>query len=383
MRRRLYDETHEMFRATVRGFLEREVAPHFLEWERAGVVDTGLYQTAGSLGLMGLGVSEEFGGGGTNDYRFEAILHEELGGSGMLGACQGILNHNVAVAYFRALTNAEQQQRWFPGLASGKLLATVAMTEPGTGSDLSSIATNAVRDGDEFVLNGAKIFISSGTTSDLVIVACRTGSDALPHRNLSLLVVEAGMPGFSRGRNLEKIGQHAADTAELFFDDVRVPMANLIGQEGRGFYHLIDNLAGERLGIASVAVAHAEAAFGWTLEYAKHRHAFGSPIGAFQHNRFTLATMRTELDIARVFVDHQIAAFNEGELTAEEAAEAKWWCTDLNRRVLDACLQLHGGYGYMEEYPIARAWRDGRAMSIYGGTNEIMRDLIGRRVLGV
>ncbi|HMG40250.1 MAG TPA: acyl-CoA dehydrogenase family protein [Acidimicrobiales bacterium] len=383
MRRTLYDEAHELFRKTVRTLIEREVAPHFGDWERAGIVDRALYRHAGAAGLLGLTIPEEFGGGGSADFRFEAVIQEEFGASGMLNAGQGILNHNVAVAYLRSVADEQQRARWFPGLASGELLATVAMTEPGTGSDLNAIATRAIRDADTYVLSGAKTFISSAHSSDLVVVACKTGDSGDRGRALSLLVVESGTPGFRRGRNLDKVGQHAADTGELFFDDVAVPAANLLGEENQGFRYLVENLPSERLGIAVVALAHAEAAFGWTLEYCKERHAFGSPIGSFQNSRFALATMRTELDVGSAFVDRQIEALNRGELSAEEAAEAKWWCTDLNRRVLDTCLQLHGGYGYMEEYPIARAWRDGRVMSIYGGTNEIMKELIGRRMLGV
>lgn len=383
MRRTIFNESHDLFRRSVQQFIDREVAPKFDAWEQAGVVDKGLYLKAGEAGMMGILLPEPYGGGGSADFRFEAVVQEAFAASGMLNAGQGLINHNIAVAYFAALANEEQQQRWFPGLVSGSLLATVAMTEPGAGSDLSAISSRGDREGDDFVLNGAKTFISSGMSADLVIVVCKTQSTDKPHRDISLLVVEAGMKGFERGRNLAKIGQHAADTAELFFDDVRVPGRNLLGRDHEGFLHLMSNLAGERLGIAVVAVAHARAAFDWTLAYVKERHAFGQPIGSFQNSRFMLATMRTELDIAQVFVDRLIEAFVAGELTAEDAAEAKWWCTDLNKRTLDACLQLHGGYGYMEEYPIARAWRDGRAMCIYGGTNEIMKDLIGRRVLGV
>jgi acyl-CoA dehydrogenase len=383
VRRTLYDDTHDLFRKSVRTFIEREVTPHFDEWERAGIVDREFFRKAGAAGMLAMGVPEELGGGGTSDVRFEAIIQEEFGGSGMLNAGLGVINHNVAVPYFLAHANEEQRERWLPGLASGDLVATVAMTEPGTGSDLSAVATRAVRDGDTYILNGAKLFISNGINSDLAVVVCKTGTSGKAHHDISLLVVERDMDGFSRGRNLDKVGQHSADTAELFFDDVRVPVANLLGEEDRGFFHLMDKLAGERLGIAVVAIAHAEAAFGWTLEYAKERRAFGQPIGTFQHNRFLFATMRTELDLAWLLLDRQLELIDDGALAAEDAAKAKWWCTDLNRRVLDHCVQLHGGYGYMEEYPIARAWRDGRVMSIYGGTNEIMKDLIGRRELGL
>jgi alkylation response protein AidB-like acyl-CoA dehydrogenase len=260
-------------------------------------------------------------------------------------------------------------------------MTAIAMTEPGTGSDLAAVRTTAAREGDHYIVNGSKTFITNGINADLVIVVCTT-DPAERHRSITLLVVEAGMAGFERGRNLDKIGVHANDTAELFFSDVRVPVANRFGDEGTGFAQLMAKLPRERLSIAVNAVAHAEAAFGWTLAYAKKRRAFGQPIGSFQHNRFALAEMRTELDVAQVYIDRQVEALNADELTAEEAAKAKWWATELQWRVLDTCLQLHGGYGYMEEYPIARAWRDGRVQRIYGGTNEIMKEIVGRS-LGV
>jgi alkylation response protein AidB-like acyl-CoA dehydrogenase len=383
MDRSLFGPEHTLFRDTVRTFVRHEIAPFFDQWESAGRVDRDLYRKAGAAGLLGFAIPEAYGGGGTADCRYEAILQEEIATSGMLSAGQGILNHHVAVQYVLRLGTDEQRRRWLPGLARGDLLGTVAMTEPGAGSDLNAVATRAVAAGDDFVLSGAKTFISSAMLSDLVVVVCKIGTDAGARPGLSLLVVEDGMPGFARGRNLRKIGQHAADTGELFFGDVRVPRANLLGEQGRGFYHLVANLPSERLGIAVAAVALSQAAFDWTLAYTRQRKAFGQPVASFQHNRFLLATMRTELDIAQVYVDRLLEAMNEAALSAEQAAEAKWWCTDLARRTIDQCLQLHGGYGYMEEYPIARAWRDSRVMSIYGGTNEIMKDLIGRRMLGV
>jgi alkylation response protein AidB-like acyl-CoA dehydrogenase len=381
--RNLLGPEHILLQETVREFVLREIAPHFEKWEADGAVGKGLYRAAGAAGLMGVAIPQDLGGGGCQDFRYDAVIQEELARSGMLSACQGIINHQVAVQYMLRLADASQRARWLPGMASGTLLGTVAMTEPGAGSDLGAITTRAVREGDHYVLRGAKMFISSAILSDLVIVACRTGAQDDRHHNLTMLVVEDGMPGFRRGRNLRKIGQHAADTGELFFDDVAVPAANRLGAEGQGFRNLVTSLPGERLSIAVVAVAVAQAAFDWTLAYATQRHAFGQPVASFQNSRFALATMRTELDIAQVFVDRQVEAINDGRLTAEDAAEAKWWCTDLSMRVIDQCLQLHGGYGYMEEYPIARAWRDVRVMSIYGGTNEIMKDLIGRRRLGV
>ncbi len=380
----IYDEEHELFRATVRMFIEREVVPHFDKWEQAGRVDRDLFRRAGDAGLLGIAAPAEFGGGDIHDFRFHAILVEEFCRANVFGAGQPLIAHvDTAMPYFVSLCTPEQSARWMRGLCSGELIAGIAMTEPATGSDLAAISTRAVRDGDEYVINGSKQFISNGLNGDVFIVVCVTGDDAVPHRNFSLVVVEADTSGFSRGPKLEKIGQRSADTAALFFDDVRVPASNLLGEENKGFSYLMSRLAHERLAVACAAVAHAEAAFGWTLQYTKERTAFGQPIGSFQNSRFALATMRTELDIARVFVDHQILAYGSGTLTPEAAAEAKWWCAELNRRVLDQCLQLHGGYGYMEEYPIARAWRDGRVMSIYAGTTEIMKEIIGRRVLGL
>lgn len=383
MQRTVFDETHLEFARTVRAFIERDVKPHFERWEKAGAVDKDLYRRAGEVGMMGLRLPERYGGGGTDDFRYEAVIQEAFSGNGVLNAGQGIINHNVTLAYFAQLTNDEQRERWFPGICRGELLTAIAMTEPGTGSDLASVSTRATWDGMSYRLNGSKTFISSAMLSDLVVVVCKTESTDSPHRDMTLVVVEEGMPGFSRGRNLDKVGQHAADTGELFFDDVPVPPSNVLGAPGEGFSYLTRNLASERLAIAVSAVAHAQAAFDWTLDYTRQRQAFGQPIASFQNSRFALAGMRTELDVGQVFVDHLIGLLAAQQLTPEHAAEAKWWCTDLNRRVLDQCLQLHGGYGYMEEYPIARAWRDGRAMSIYGGTNEIMKELIGRRLLHV
>ena len=296
----------------------------------------------------------------------------------------GLSNHtDVVMPYLVRFGTTAQKERWLPKVCAWRIdwVRGYDRTRHGLGHRRDCHASRSRR--DDYILNGSKVFISNGINSDIVIVVCKTGAGEIPQRNISLLVVEAGTPGFERGRNLPKIGQHAADTAELFFDDARVPADALLGEEGRGFYHLMTMLPQERLSIAVAALSHAEAAFDRTLDYCKARQAFGQPIGSFQNLRFALATMRTELDIARVYVDAQLVAHGEERLTAEEAAEAKWWCSDLNSRVLDACLQLHGGYGYMEECSIGRAWKDGRAMSIYGGTNEIMKDIIGRRMLGV
>ncbi|WBP96617.1 acyl-CoA dehydrogenase family protein [Mycolicibacterium neoaurum] len=384
MKRTLFDDEHEMFRESVRTFIGRELTKDFEQWERAGIIDKAVFTKAGAAGILGVAVPEQYGGGGLPDFRFNAVFLEEVCRAGVMNAGLGISNHaDVVVPYIIKYGTPEQQQRWLPGLTSGELVGAIAMTEPNTGSDLAAISSSAVRDGDSYVLNGNKVFISNGINADLVIVVCRTGFDGPAQRNLSLLVVESDRVGFSRGRNLDKVGQHSADTAELFFDNVVLPADNLLGEQDRGFYQLMSMLPQERLSIAVMALAHAQAAFDETLTYCKTRHAFGQPIGSFQNSRFQLATMRTELDVAQSFVDAQLTAHLAGELTGEEAAQAKWWCTDLNNRVLQTCVQLHGAYGYMEECAVGRAWRDGRAMAIYGGTNEIMKDIIGRRMLGV
>jgi alkylation response protein AidB-like acyl-CoA dehydrogenase len=377
VKRNLYNEDHELFRSAFRAFVETEIVPHYDRWETEGVVDRSLLRAAGANGFIGMSIPEEFGGAGIRDFRYNAVMAEEYArvGVGPAGAAIG-LQTDIIIPYFLTGTD-EQKARWLPGIAAGDLITAIAMTEPGTGSDLASIQTTAIRDGDTYVVNGQKTFISNGQNADLVIVAVKT-DPAEAHAGMSLLVVETDSPGFSRGRNLDKVGMHAQDTSELFFDGVRVPVDNLLGVEGTGFFQLIDKLPQERLSIAVGAMAAAETAFGWTLTYAKERQAFGRPIGRFQHNRFVLAEMRTELDLGWAFVDRQIEALNSGTLTAEDAAEAKWWCTEMQVRLIDRGVQMHGGYGYMREYPIARAWMDGRVQTIYGGTTEIMKEIIGR-----
>ncbi len=378
LRRTIYDADHELFRDSVRTFVAKEIVPHADGWESAGKVDTAMFKLAGEHGFLGMEVDEAHGGGGVDDFRFNCIINEEIQAAGVMASGMCITLHNdICMPYFTDVTNDEQKARWLPGLCSGDAMAAIAMTEPGTGSNLAGIRTTAIKDGDSYILNGTKTFITNGINSSLVIVAAKTDPEQA-HRGMSLLVVEEGMEGFSRGRNLDKIGMHAQDTAELIFEDVRVPAENLLGEEGQGFFNLVGNLPRERLSLSLSAVAHAQAAFDWTIDYCKEREAFGQPIGSFQNSKFTLAEMKTELDIAWVFLDRQIEAYMADELTADDAAEAKWWTTDLENRVMDNCLQLHGGYGYMEEYPIARAWRDARVQKIYGGTNEIMKEIIGR-----
>lgn len=378
MRRDIFEPEHDQFRGTARSFYETVCVPHTDEWEQRGYVDRDAWLEAGKLGLIGWELPTEFGGASIKDFRFNAIMTEEFHATGAVGIGLGVQNDIVA-GYMDNLTTDEQKSRWLPGYVAGELISAIAMSEPGAGSDLAKITTSARRDGTDFILNGSKTFISNGMLADLIIVVCRTDPDAAsPHKGISLLMVEAGMAGFTRGRKLDKIGQKSADTAELIFDDVRVPDTNLIGQLNRGFYHLMTNLPAERLGIAIHAAAQARRALDLSTGYAKDRKAFGQSIGTFQVNRHALAQMSTEMQVMQIFVDKAIMAVNAGELTADEAAGAKWWATETQWRIIDRCLQLHGGYGYVNEYEIARLWRDARVQRIYGGTNEIMLDIVGR-----
>ena len=382
MKRTIFDEEHDQFRASVQVFIRREVLPHLEKWEAAGVVDRELFARAGAAGFLGFDAPTEYGGGGIDDFRYNMILSEEMQAVSAAGPGLGLTLHNdICLPYFLGLASDEQRQRWLPGICDGTLITAIAMTEPSIGSDLASMTTTAVRDGDSYVVNGSKTFITNGINADLVIAAVKT-DPAARHRGMSLMVIERGMPGFDRGRNLDKIGLHSQDTAELFFTDVRVPSANLLGAEGEGFVNLVGNLPQERLSIAVAAVASARAALGWTLTYVNERSAFGAPIATFQNTKFRLAEMATEVDIAGVFVDRCVLALGDGDLTVEDAAKAKWWCTELQGRVIDTCVQLHGGYGYMLEYPIARAFMDARITRIYGGTTEIMKEIIGRSLIG-
>jgi alkylation response protein AidB-like acyl-CoA dehydrogenase len=381
MQRSLFDEDHQAFRQSFRKFADAEIVPNLAAWERAGIVPRELFTAAGKSGFLGMAIDEEFGGGGVADFRFNVVIAEELMRCGAGGAGLALTLHNdICLPYFLAYCNDEQKRRWLPGIASGELITAIAMTEPGIGSDLGSMTTTALRDGDCYVVSGAKTFITNGINADLVITAVKT-DPAQRHKGISLLVIERGMPGFDRGRNLDKIGQHSQDTAELFFTDVRVPAANLLGPaEGAGFGQLVANLPAERLSIAIGGVAAARTALEQTLEYVKQRMAFGKPIGSFQNSRFVLAELDTEIDIAGHYTDDCVRALNAGELTAADASKAKWWCTELQGRVVDKCLQLHGGYGYMNEYPIAKAYADARVTRIYGGTTEIMKEVIGRNL---
>ena len=374
--RTLFEPEHELFRESYRAFLDRHVAPYHDQWEKDKIVDRGVWLEAGKQGFLGMAVPEEYGGGGNPDFR---VVEETVAGrySGL-----GFSLHNDVVApYLLRLTTEEQKQRWLPQFCSGEMITAIAMTEPGTGSDLQGIKTRAVKEGDHYILNGSKTFITNGINADLVIVVAQTDPDkgAL---GFSLLAVERGMEGFERGRHLDKIGLDAQDTAELSFTDVKVPAENLLGEEGKGFIYLMENLPQERISIAIMAAAAMEAVLEQTIEYTRERKAFGKPIGSFQNSRFLLAELATEATAVRIMTDEFIRLHLEEKLTAEQAAMAKWYTTEAQVKLIDRCLQLHGGYGYMREYAVARAYLDARVQTIYGGTTEIMKEIIGRS-LGV
>jgi alkylation response protein AidB-like acyl-CoA dehydrogenase len=375
MRRTIFESEHDDFREAVRGFLTKEAVPHSEEWEVAGVIDRGFWRKAAAQGFVAFAAPEELGGAGVDDFRFNAIVDEEVAYTGTVGDNFALVN-DILTPYLLDLTDDEQRGRWVPGVTTGDIVPAIAMSEPSTGSDLRAIASTAKWAGDHWRLSGSKTFVTSGIQADLVIAAARIQRDGV--EGMGLFVVEEGAEGFTRGRKLEKIGRKAQDTAELFFEDVAVAPENLIGEAGRGLQMLMRNLPQERLSIAVTAVASAERAMEITLEYVRSRNAFGQPVGSFQANRHVLANAATEVSIARVYVDRCILAQTLGELTADEAAAAKYWTTELQFRVIDLGLQMHGGYGYMEEYEIARMWRDARVQRIYGGTTEIMKEIVGR-----
>ncbi len=377
MRRTIFEPEHDSLRRVVRDFITEHVTPAVDDMDAKGMIDRRLFEQAGELGLLGFAVPEEHGGAGVDDFRFNAVITEEFAraGANSVGLSFSLIN-DIVLPYLLDMTDDDQKARWLPDVTTGQAILAVAMTEPGAGSDLAGIRTHAVRNGDHYVVNGTKTFISNGQHADLVVTACRTADD--PHGGLTLLVVEADTPGFSRGRNLHKLGLHAQDTSELSFSAARVPVANRLGDEGSGFGALVSHLPQERLAIAVSAVAAAEGVLERTLGYVKERTAFGTPIGSFQHNRFLLAELDTEVSIARVFIDECIARHVDRELTPQDAAKAKWWATELQVKVADRCLQLHGGYGYMREYQISRDFADARVQTIYGGTTEIMKEIIGR-----
>src|SRR3954452_11122850 len=376
MTRSLFEPEHEAFRETVGTFLDKEAVPFHEQWEKDGIVDREVWAKAGAQGLLGLQLPEEYGGGGTTDFRYHVVIGEEMTRRGIYGCAFPLFNDMIA-PYLVASATPEQAARWFPGLCAGTTIAAIAMTEPGAGSDLQGISTRAVDEGDRYVLTGQKTFISNGILADLVVVVARTDPDA-GHQGISLLVVERGMEGSERGRNLDKIGQHAQDTAELFFDHVEVPKENLLGVEGSGFAQLMTNLAQERLSIAVSAASACESLVDESLRYVKERTAFGRPIGTFQHTRFTLAEMATEAHIARVFIDDCLARHLRGELDTQTASMAKWWTTELQNTIADRAVQLHGGYDYMAEDPVARPFLNPRVQTMHRATTEIQKESIGR-----
>ena len=373
--RTLFNGDHEIFRGTVRRFVDNEIAPFHAEWEKDGKISREAWTKAGKLGLLCASVPEEYGGGGV-DRTFSIILMEELARAGASGPGFG-LHSEIVAPYINRYGSPEQKEKYLPKMAKGEIIGAIAMTEPGAGSDLQAVRTTAIKDGNELVINGSKTFITNGAMADVVIVVCKTDPE-VGARGTSLVLVEADTEGFRKGRNLEKIGMKAQDTSEMFFNEARVPMTNMLGEEGKGFVYLMQELAWERLQVAVSAVASMEAALEWTIDYAKERMAFGEPIINLQNTQFKLAEAKTEVTVARTFVDKLISLMLEDKLDAETAAMAKWWTSDLQNKVIDECLQLHGGYGYMWEFPIARAWADARVQRIYAGSNEIMKVIIGR-----
>jgi acyl-CoA dehydrogenase len=378
MRRILFDQDHEAFRLVVREFLVAEVVPHFDEWRRSGRVPRALFTSLGRLGLISMAIPQEYGGGGVDDYRFNVVIQEEAARA--LVTLGGLRTHlDIVLPYFLGLSNAEQRARWLPGLASGELYSAIAMTEPGAGSDLAGVRTTAARDGDDYVLTGTKTFITGGLHADLFIVVARTADGGPKRRDgLSLLVVEKGCPGFTIGRVLEKVGLAAQDIVELSFASVRVPATNLLGEAGAAFSYLTRNLAQERLAIAVGSVASARAALDTTIAYVRERTAFGQRISDFQNTKFELAAMAAELEAGQALLDAAISAHLVSRLTPVDAAKTKLFCTEMQGRIVDRCVQLHGGYGYMLEYPIARLYADARATRIYGGTSEVMKLIISK-----
>ena len=380
MKRSIYDQDHEDFRSSVKAFIAKHITPYLERWDSDGFIDRDAWRVAGESGLLGISVPSEYGGGGIPDFRFRMVQMEEFAAVGANSFNAGTsVQDDLVIPYLVDLGTHEQKQRWLPSLCDGTAIGALALTEPGAGSDLQGIRTTATRDGDGWVLQGSKIFITNGIAADVVIVLAKTGPGA-GSRGMSLFLVPTTAPGFRRGRKLEKLGLRSNDTAELFFDDLRLPADSLLGHEGKGFVHVMERLPRERMSIAATAVAAAAAAFEWTRTYCFERHAFGQSIGHFQATRFTLAEIATDLEAGISLLDRATVLLNAGELSAVDAAQAKYWLSDMHNKVVDRCLQLHGGYGYMLEYPIAKAYADARILPIYGGTNEIMKEIIGRDI---
>ena len=377
MQRSLYEPDHEGFREVVATTVDRAILPHMDRFIEERVIDRSVWREAGKQGILGLEIPDEYGGSFADDYRFNAVAAEEFSKVSMgVNSCLQI-HFDITVPYFVAYGTDELKQRLLPGMAAGEVVSGIGMTEPSGGTDLAALKTNAVADGDDWILNGSKTFITNGYGADALVIAARTSAEK-GARGISLFVVEEGMPGFERGRKLDKIGQHESDTAELFFTDVRIPAENLLGETGEGFIYMMEKLAQERLGCAISNIAHAKQILIETVEYAQERKAFGQPIGKFQHLKFLLAEQDTKIDVSQAYLDWCVEAKNAGTLTATDAAKAKWWSSEIQNEVLDACVQVFGGYGYMSEYRVARAWQDARVSKIWAGSNEIMKELIGR-----
>ncbi|MDR6174833.1 alkylation response protein AidB-like acyl-CoA dehydrogenase [Nocardioides zeae] len=379
MKREIYDEDHEAFRSSVREFLERSVIPEVETYAEKKGIPREFWLEAGKQGFLGLEIPEEYGGAGAGDYRFNAVMGEELSKvNAALGSCWGI-HADITAPYIVALGTEEQKQRWLPGVAAGEILLAIGMTEPSGGSDLAALKTTAVRDGDEWVINGSKTFITNGYSADIVLTAVRTSPEKKA-RGITLFAIPATAEGFSRGRKLDKVGQDESDTAELFFENVRLGDDHIVGELDGGFIHMMQKLPQERLGCAVSNIAHAKQILLETIQYAKDRKAFGQSIGQFQHSKFLLAELVTKIEVSEAFLDQCVVAHAKGELTPVDAAKAKWWTSEIQNDVLDHCVQLHGGYGFMNEYRVARAWRDARVSKIWAGSNEIMKELIGREL---
>ncbi len=379
MKREIYDEDHDAFRESVQTWLERSVIPNTEKYISEKALPREFWLEAGAQGFLGLGIPEEYGGTGSDDFRFNAVLDEEMAKvSAALPTCVGI-HTDITAPYLVHLGTEEQKQRWLPGVASGEILLAIGMTEPSGGSDLAALKTTAVRDGDEWVINGSKTFITNGYSCDLVITAVRTDPEKGP-KGITLFAIEADQPGFSRGRKLDKVGMEESDTAELFFENVRVTDAEIVGELNMGFVHMMQKLPQERISCAIANTHHAKQILGETLQYCKDRKAFGQSIGNFQHNKFLLAELVTQIEVCEAYIDKCVAAHARGELSSVEAAKAKWWSSQAQSEILDHCVQLHGGYGFMNEYRVARAWRDARVTKIWAGSNEIMKELIGREL---
>ena len=379
MKREIYDEDHEAFRSSVREFLERSVIPNVEQHAVDKAIPREFWLEAGKQGFLGLEIPEEYGGAGADDYRFNAVMAEELSKvNAALGSCWGI-HADITAPYIVAMGTEEQKQRWLPGVAAGEILLAIGMTEPSGGSDLAALKTTAVKDGDDWVINGSKTFITNGYSADLVVTAVRTDPEK-GARGITLFAIPADAPGFSRGRKLDKVGQDESDTAELFFEDVRLSEDHVLGELGGGFIAMMQKLPQERLGCSISNVAHAKQILAETVQYTKDRKAFGQSIGQFQHNKFLMAELVTSIEVAEAYIDKCVEAHDKGELTPVDAAKAKWWSSQVQNDVLDHCVQLHGGYGFMNEYRVARAWRDARVSKIWAGSNEIMKELIGREL---